>query len=110
VSVLVAGRLSAVLGQALAGRFGAAAAMLAGDPGLDRRYDVPALRMLLQRAGFAVDSITGVGVVTGLAAATGRAVSGDEPALAELEQQLGAHPVLGQVAGDLHAVGTMPES
>ncbi|HET8590676.1 MAG TPA: methyltransferase domain-containing protein [Nakamurella sp.] len=108
ISVLVAGRLSAVLGHALAGRFGAAAAMLAGDPGLDRRYDVPALRTLLERAGFTVESITGIGVVTGLAAATGRAVSADEPALAELEQAMGTHPVLGQVAGDLHAVGTTP--
>jgi SAM-dependent methyltransferase len=109
VSVLVAGRLSAVLGHALAGRFDAAAAMLAGDPGQDRRYDVPTLRTLLERAGFAVQAITGVGVVTGLAAATGLAVSADQPALAELEHRLGAHPVLGQVAGDLHAVGTMPE-
>lgn len=106
LSVLVPGRLSAVLGEALGGRYASALAMLAAGPGDDRRYDVPSLRALMERAGVVVESVRGVGVVAALSGS--RARPGDEPELAELEERLGAHPVLGQIAGDLHGVGLSP--
>lgn len=106
LSVLVAGRLSAVLGEALAGRYAAAIAMLEADPFADRRYEAPALRALMERAGLVVESVSGVGVVSPLAGS--RARPGDEPGLAALEERLGRHPVLGQIAGDLHGWGLSP--
>ncbi len=105
MSVLVPGRLSAVLGEALAGRYDQASALLdAADD--DRRYDVPSLRALMEQAGLAVESITGVGVVSALASA--RAPRPNDPAFGELERNLGRHPVLGQIAGDLHGLGLRP--
>ncbi len=109
LSALVPGRLSAVLGEALAGRSAAALAALSDDPARDRRYDVPSLRALLQRAGLAVESVTGVGVVAALAGyGSRRAGLPDDPDLAELEQLLGRHPVLGQISGELHGVASRP--
>lgn len=106
LSVLVPGRLSAVLGEALAGRYAAAAAMLGAESSVDRRYEVPSLRSLMERAGVVVESVSGVGVVSALAG--NRSRPGEEPGLAELEEQLGRHPVLGQIAGDLHGWGLRP--
>lgn len=106
LSVLVPGRLSAVLGEALAGRYAAAGAMLGGDAAADRRYDVPSLRALMERAGVVVESVFGVGVVSALSGNRPRA--GEQPGLAELEEQLGRHPVLGQIAGELHGWGLSP--
>lgn len=104
LSILVPGRLSAVLAEALAGRYAAAGEILgAGD---DRRYDVPELRTLIEQAGLVVDSISGVGVVTALAAGGARAA--DDPSLAALEDTLSRHPILGQIAGDLHGLGLQP--
>jgi ubiquinone/menaquinone biosynthesis C-methylase UbiE len=103
LSILVPGRLSAVLAETLAGRFAAASALLDAGPDQDRRYDEPSLRALLEQAGLAVQSVTGVGLVRALA---GRVADG--PALADLEQALGRHPVLGQLGGDLHGLGIVP--
>lgn len=109
LSVLVPGRLSAVLGEALAGRSGAALSALFDDPARDRRYDVPSLRTLMEQAGLRVESVTGVGVVTALAGyGSRRAGMPDDPDLAELERLLGSHPVLGQIAGELHGVASRP--
>ena len=106
LSILVPGRLSAVLAEALAGRYQGASDVLAGVPEQDRRYDLPSLHALMEQAGLAVESVTGVGVVAALSANRGRFA--DEPALHELEWQLGRHPVLGQVGGDLHGLGLRP--
>jgi ubiquinone/menaquinone biosynthesis C-methylase UbiE len=116
LSIVVPGRLSAVLAEALAGRYSVASAILAGDPAPDssgyagasaaRCYETAALRALMERAGLAVESVTGVGVMTVLAG--NRARGADDPALVRLENELGRHPVLGQLAADLHAVGIRP--
>lgn len=110
VSVLVAGRLSVLVRQALAGRYDRAMELLeAADrpdgqgPGGDGLYDVAALTRLLAAAGLGVESIAGVGVVSGLAGAAGRTLL-DEPALDALEDVLGAHPVGRELAADLHAI------
>jgi SAM-dependent methyltransferase len=107
LSVLVPGRLSAVLVEALAGRYGEALAAMSGDPSADRRYDVPSLRSLMERAGVVVESVTGIGVVSALTANRSRALATE--GMADLEFALGRHPILGQIAGDLHGVGLAPQ-
>ena len=72
VSVLTAGRLGAVLGQTLAGRFAEARAMLSDPDGrfsatdpLRRRYDVAGIGRIAVRRRLDVESVTGVGVFPG---------------------------------------------
>jgi SAM-dependent methyltransferase len=112
LSVLVAGRLGAVIGQTLVGRFAEARAMLsdpdgrfaAADP-LRRRYDVSGIGDLLTAAGLTVTSVTGVGVLAGLVAGAARqAVPGGDGELADLELMAAVHPALREIATDLHVV------
>jgi ubiquinone/menaquinone biosynthesis C-methylase UbiE len=106
LSVVVPGRLSQVLVDALGGRFAEAMALMGGDPARDRRYEVPSLRALMEQAGVVVESITGVGVVSALMANRSRAAA--EDSVADLEWALGRHPILGQIGGDLHGLGLAP--
>lgn len=113
VSVLVAGRLAAVLAQAQLGRFAEAEAVL-GDPAgrygpsdpLRRRYDVAAITDLLTHVGLQVESVSGLGIAAGLLPASGRTQNG--PALAALEARLADHEVLRAIAGALHVVARRP--
>lgn len=117
VSVLVAGRLGAVVGQTLAGRFAQARAMLTDPDGrfaptdpLRRRYDAAGIGGLLAGAGLAVDSVTGVGVLTGLVSGAARqAIPGGDTELARLESDAAVHPSLLQIAADLHVVAHKPD-
>lgn len=106
LSVLVPGRLSAVLVDALGGRLAEAMSTMGGDPARDRRYDVPSLRALMEQAGVVVESITGVGVLAALMAHRSR--TGADDSVADLEWALGRHPILGQIGGDLHGLGLAP--
>jgi ubiquinone/menaquinone biosynthesis C-methylase UbiE len=106
LSVLVPGRLSAVLADALGGRAAEAMSVMAASPADDRRYDVPSLRALMEQAGVVVETITGVGVVSALVAHRSRAAT--EHSIADLEWALGRHPILGQIGGDLHGLGLAP--
>jgi SAM-dependent methyltransferase len=116
VSVLVAGRLGAILGQTLAGRFAEAQAMLTDPQGryfgtdpLRRRYDVSGIVDLLAAAGLSVTSVTGVGVLSGLVSGAARqSAAGGDGALAGLEVLAAGHPALREIATDLHAVATRP--
>jgi hypothetical protein len=112
VSVLVAGRLGAILGQAMAGRYAEASRMLtdregrfaAADP-LRRRYDVAGIGDLLTAAGLRVTSVTGVGVLSGLVSGAARqAAPGGDGELAHLEVLAAEHPTLREIATDLHVV------
>ena len=117
VSVLVAGRLGAVVGQTLAGRFEEARAMLTDPDGrfaptdpLRRRYDAAGIGELLARAGLTVDSVTGVGVLSGLVSGAARqAIPGGDSELARLESDAAVHPALLQIAADLHVVAHKPD-
>ena len=117
VSVLVAGRLGAVLGQTLAGRFAEARAMLTDPDGrfaprdpLRRRYDASGVAELLTDAGLIVDSVNGVGVLSGLVSGAARqAIPGGDTDLARLETEAGGHPALLQIAADLHVVAHQPD-
>jgi S-adenosylmethionine-dependent methyltransferase len=116
VSVLVAGRLGAVVGQTLVGRFAQARAMLTDPDGrfspadpLRRRFDVEGIGELLGRAGLIVESTTGVGVLSGLVSgAVMQAVAGGDGELAGLEAAATVHPALLQIAADLHVVARRP--
>jgi SAM-dependent methyltransferase len=116
VSVLVAGRLGAVLGQTLAGRFAQARAMLTDPDGrfapndpLRRRYDTADVQEMLAGAGLIVDSVTGVGVLSGLVSGAARqAIPGGDTELARLESEAAVHGALLQIAADLHVVAHKP--
>ena len=118
VSVLVAGRLGAILGQTLAGRFAEAKQMLTDPDGryaavdpLRRRYDVAGIGELLAGAGLRVTSVTGVGVLSGLVSGAARqAVPGGDGELAGLEMLAAAHPTLREIATDLHVVASRGDS
>lgn len=113
-SVLAAGRFAAVLGQAIAGRFAAAAAIL-GDPDgrfgladpLRRRFDVAGLEALLRSSGLVVESIVGVGVVSALTP-TRQTFPVDDPTALGLEDALSEHRVLREIGADLHAIARLP--
>jgi S-adenosylmethionine-dependent methyltransferase len=116
VSVLTAGRLGAILGQTLVGRFADARTLLTDPDGrfgstdpLRRRYDVSVLAELLTAAGLQVESVTGVGVLTGLVSGAARqATPGGDGELALLEAAAGGHPGLTEIAADLHMIVRRP--
>ena len=116
VSVLAAGRLGAVIGQTLAGRFLQAGTTLADPDGrfgsadpLRRRFDVAAISDLFAAAGLTVTSVTGVGVLSGLVSGAARqAMPGGDGDLARLEAAAAVHPALREIAADLHVVGVRP--
>lgn len=117
VSVLVAGRLGAVVGQTMVGRFAQARAMLIDPDGrfaetdpLRRRFDAKGIGALLSEAGLTVESVTGVGVLSGLVSgAAMAAIAGADGELAGLEAQAAVHPALLEIAADLHVVARRPE-
>lgn len=116
VSVLTAGRLGAVLGQTMAGRFAEARAMLSNPDGrfsttdpLRRRYDAAGIGQLLSDAGLFVESVTGVGVLSGLVSGAARqAIPGGDAELVKLEASAAVHPALREIATDLHVVARRP--
>jgi S-adenosylmethionine-dependent methyltransferase len=109
-SLLVAQRLGAVLGRALAGRFTDAHALLddpdgrAGDADpVPRRFDADGLLDLLEGQPVTVRSVHGVRLVADLL--PGALVDGDPAtveALLSLERAAAAHPALAAVAAQLH--------
>jgi SAM-dependent methyltransferase len=116
VSVLVAGRIGAVLGQTLAGRFEQAREILTDPDGrfgpadpLRRRLDEERMRSLVEVSGLTVESVTGVGVLAGLVSGAARqAAPGGEAELAALEAVAADHPDLHRIAADLHIVARRP--
>lgn len=116
VSVLTSGRLGAVLGQTLAGRFAQALATLTNPDGryseldpLRRRYDAAGIGQLLTDSGLFVESVTGVGVLSGLVSGAARqAVPGGDAELVRLEAAAAVHPALREIAADLHVVARRP--
>lgn len=112
VSVLVAGRNAAVLGQVLAGRLVEARAVLTDPDGrfgaddvLRRRLDGAALRVLLESGGaLTVELIQGDGVLDGwLPGSVREGGPAAVRAVGELEDLAAAQPALREVAARLHA-------
>ncbi len=114
LSVVVTGRLGAVIAHTIAGRFTDAATILADPDGrippadpLRRRYDPDELVEAIAAAGLAVRSVTGVGGVAALATGVAwqaAAVGGSESAA--LDGAFSTHPVLRRLAPEVHVVAT----
>lgn len=110
VSVLAANPVAAAIHRACAGHFDEAREALASgrwgekDP-TPRRFDATALTGLLAAAGFTPARVHGVRVFADLVPS--RPVDGDPgatAALAALEQVAATHPVLRDIASQLHVV------
>jgi hypothetical protein len=118
----------------VAGRFADAAAILADPDGrfgpndpLRRRFEIRGLESLLAAGHLRTQSMTGIGIVSGLVPggikssgvrpAAGYSAAGDqldrtvgqvaEPMLAGLESALSRHRELREIATDLHAVAQL---
>ncbi len=115
-SLVVPGRLAAVLALALAGRYRESAAVL-GDPDgrsgpadpVAHRFEESELAALLERARLTVGSIRGSRVVADLLPGAVRLVQ-DTDELAFLEEALAQHPVTNRLGAELHAVARRPET
>ncbi len=113
VSVLAANQVAAVLHRALAGRFEDARRLLSSAEGrwgphdpMPRRFTSGMLSELLAGAGLSAGPVHGVRVFTDLVPSG--MIDGERDAadqLAELERAVAMHPVLKDVATQLHALG-----
>jgi SAM-dependent methyltransferase len=115
VSVLASNAVAAVLHRALAGRFAEALELLqAGDaPGVPRRFTLPALIALIEKAGLRAGEAHGLRIFSGLM--PGALADGDAggsqaaEALRALEQAAAATPPLRDIAAQLHVLGHRAE-
>lgn len=113
VSVLAANPVASAIHRALAGQFDEARAVLDDPRGswgdrdpTPRRFAADTLTELLTATGFAVGAIHGVRVFADLVPS--RLVDGEPgsaEALVALEQAAATHPVLRDIATQLHALG-----
>ena len=112
LSVVVAGRLAAVLGRALAGHLGAARSMVAAS-GADwdlradgpRRYTREEILALVDAHGFTVETVRGIRIFTDLVpSAVVDTEPGAQAALVELERAASLVPELAAVASQLMVV------
>ncbi len=115
LSLVVAGRLAAVMARALAGDFLGAKAALTRPDGrwgsrdpLPRRFDAATLDALLGAAGFTTTSITGLRIFSDLVPAALVDSDADRTALLDLEHAVTTtedYAFFGQLGGSLHAIG-----
>lgn len=113
VSVLAANPVASAIHRALAGQFDEARTALDDPEGrwgdrdpTPRRFSAEALAQLLQSTGFTVADLHGVRIFADLVPS--RLVDGEPgaaDALIALEQAAAAHPVLRDIATQLHALG-----
>jgi len=115
LSLVVAGRLAAVLAKALAGEIGPAREALTSPDGrwgradpLPRRFDIEGLVALLDATGFTPVQIHGVRVFTDLVPPAALDSAADREAVAALERAVATHPqyaeALGSLGAGLHAI------
>ncbi len=118
LSVVVAGRLAAVLSRALAGEFDQAREVLdspdgrwgSADP-VPRRFDDPTLRLLVEGAGLQVLDAHGVRLFSDLVPAAYLDTETGRSALLALERAATTHPVftaLGELGSALHVLAGRP--
>lgn len=113
VSVLAANPVASAIHRALAGQFDEARSVLTDPAGswgdrdpTPRRFDADALTGLLTTAGFVPGAVHGVRVFADLVPS--RLLDGEPgaaDALVALEQAASAHPVLRDIATQLHVLG-----
>lgn len=114
LSLVTSGRLAAVLGRVLAGRFAQAQRALMSKDGrwgdadpMPRRFDTAAIIELLTASGFAITDVHGVRIFTDLVPSAYIDSDADRRALLDLEAAARAHhdyPLLGQLGAATHIV------
>jgi SAM-dependent methyltransferase len=112
LSLVISGRLAAVLGRVLAGRFVQAQRALTSRDGrwgdadpMPRRFDTDEIQDLLTSSGFAVETVHGVRIFADLVPSASIDTDADRRALLELEAAVATHhPLLGQLGGAIHLV------
>ncbi|GII26734.1 methyltransferase domain-containing protein [Planotetraspora mira] len=109
VSVLAANPFATAIHRSLAGHFDEARQVLADSSGrwgdrdpTPRRFSRDALSGLLTEAGFTVGEVHGVRIFADLV--PGMLAENDPEALIALEQAAATHPVLRDIATQLHAI------
>jgi ubiquinone/menaquinone biosynthesis C-methylase UbiE len=115
VSVLASNTVAAVLHRALAGRFAEARLLLqaGGAASVPRRFTLPALITLIEKAGLRAGEAHGLRIFSGLV--PGALVDGDAggsgaaEALRALEEAAAAMPPLRDIAAQLHVLGHRAE-
>ena len=114
LSLVTSGRLAAVLGRVLAGRFAQAHRALTSRDGrwgeadpMPRRFDTAALTELLTSCGFAIEDVHGARIFADLVPSAYVDSDADRRALLELEAAASAHPdypLLAQLGAAMHIV------
>jgi hypothetical protein len=117
VSVLAANTVAAVLQRALAGKYAEALALLPGPvpsstvsssagqaPSVARRFTLPELTALLERAGLRAGDAHGIRIFSSLLPGAGADLATVE-ALRELEDAAATCPPLRDIATRLHVLG-----
>lgn len=112
LSLVISGRLAAVLGRVLAGRFVQAQRALTSRDGrwgdadpMPRRFDTDDVHDLLTSSGFAVETVHGARIFADLVPSVSIDTDADRRALLELEAAVAAHhPLLGQLGAAIHFV------
>lgn len=105
LSLLVRSKIAAAVAEIIVEQWDRAAVMATGTPPAGF-YEADEVRALVAAAGLVTESLTGVGVISTI---TGHALREpmSEP-LANLVQELVRHPLLGQLASELHILGMRP--
>lgn len=114
LSLVTSGRLAAVLGRVLAGRFAQAQRALLSRDGrwgdadpMPRRFDTAAVTELLTSCGFAIEDVHGARIFADLVPSAVIDSDADRRALLDLEAAAAAHPdypLLGQLGAVTHIV------
>ena len=110
LSLVISGRLAAVLGRVLAGRFVQAQRALTSRDGrwgdadpMPRRFEVDDIHDLLTSSGFAVEAVHGARIFADLVPSASIDTDADRRALLELEAAVATHhPLLGQLGAAIH--------
>ncbi|MDO5503656.1 MAG: methyltransferase domain-containing protein [Actinomycetia bacterium] len=112
LSLVTSGRLAAVLGRVLAGRFAQAQRALTSSDGrwgdadpMPRRFSIESVHDWLTSAGFAVASVAGVRLFADLVPSAYIDTETDRRALLDLEAAIDKHdPLLGGLGAAIHFV------
>jgi len=111
-SIVVANRCGAVLARVLAGQMAAATALLEDAPGEApgerRRFDADSAAALMRSAGFTVEAIAGVRVISDLM--PGALADADPTGVLDFEIATSSMPPFRDIATQLHVLARVPPS
>ena len=105
-SIVVANRVGAVLARVLAGQMAAAAALLEDAPGERHRFDADSAAALVRAAGFTVEAIAGVRVISDLM--PGALADADPAGVLDFEIATSSVPPFRDIATQLHLLARVP--